>query len=100
MQKTTQQNVTVMGTFEKDVWVHAFLGSPAGAKLFNITAEATDEAVRDAIQSAISEKGGDAAIGVTIVHKASFGNMLVTWLTGNIYSPGTILVTGTVIKYN
>ena len=53
---------TVLGDFKVEMWVNEFLGEAGGAKLFNITADATEGPVKDAIQNAIRDKGGDAAI--------------------------------------
>src|SRR5208337_5132999 len=90
---------TVLGDFKVELWVNEFLGSPAGAKLFNITADATEGPVKDAIQNAIRDKGGDAAINVTIEHQASFVDILLTAVTGEIYAPGTVIISGTIVKY-
>ena len=90
---------TVVGDFKVEVWVNEFLGAPAGAKLFNITADATEGPVKDAIQKEIRDRGGDAAIDVTIEHQASFVDILLGAVTASIYAPGTVIVTGTVVKY-
>ena len=90
---------TVLGDFRVEVWVNEFLGSPAGAKLFNITADGTEGPVKDAIQNAIRDKGGDAAINVTIEHQASFVDILLGAITSGIYAPGNVIITGTIVKY-
>ena len=93
------QKTTVLGEFKTEIWVNEFLGAPAGAKLFNITADATEPAVKDAIQKEIRDRGGDAAIDVTIEHQASFVDILLGAVTASIYSPGNVIVSGTIIKY-
>ena len=92
------QNYSVVGNFETSVWVSEFLGSPAGVNLFNVTANATDSAVRDAIQREIKAKGGTAAVNVTITNEASFPNILLTGVTFGLYAPGTLIITGTIVK--
>ena len=89
---------TVVGNFNTSVWVHEFLGSSGGAKLANITAEATDGPVTNAIEAAIKEKGGTSAINITIVHQASLVNLILNGLTGGLYAPSMVIVSGTVIK--
>jgi hypothetical protein len=90
---------TVLGDFKVEVWVNEFLGEAGGAKLFNITADATEGPVKDAIQNAIRDKGGDAAINVTIEHQASFVDVLLNVVTSSIYAPGNVIITGTIVKY-
>ena len=90
---------TVLGDFRVEVWVNEFLGEAGGAKLFNITADATEGPVKDAIQNAIRDKGGDAAINVTIEHQASFVDVLLNVVTSSIYAPGNVIITGTIVKY-
>ena len=90
---------TVLGDFRVEVWVNEFLGSSGGANLFNITADATEGPVKDAIQNAIRDKGGDAAINVTIEHQASFVDILLNVVTSSIYAPGNVIITGTIVKY-
>jgi hypothetical protein len=55
--------------------------------------------VKDAIQNAIRDKGGDAAINVTIEHQASFVDILLGAITSGIYAPGNVIITGTIVKY-
>jgi hypothetical protein len=90
---------TVLGDFKVEVWVNEFLGSSGGANLFNITADATEGPVKEAIQNAIRDKGGDAAINVTIEHQASFVDILLNVVTSSIYAPGNVIITGTIVKY-
>jgi hypothetical protein len=90
---------TVLGNFRTELWIHEFLGASGGANLFNITADATEGPVTQAIQNAIVEKGGDAAINVTIEHQASFVDIVLNALTSSIYAPGNVIVSGTIVKY-
>jgi hypothetical protein len=92
------ENYTVVGEFRTEVWVNEFLGEPAGPKLFNLTADLSDGPVKDAIAMAIQEKGGTGAIKITIEHRASFTDLLLTALTSSIYAPSLVVITGTVIK--
>lgn len=95
---TGNPQYTVLGKFETTVTVTEFLGSPAGANFLNVTADASDSVVRAAILEQIQLKGGSAAVDVTITHKASFVNMLLSGITFGIYTPGTLVITGTVVK--
>jgi hypothetical protein len=90
---------TSLGDFKVEVWVNEFLGSSGGANLFNITADATEGPVKDAIQKEIKDRNGDAAINVTIEHQASFVDILLNVVTSSIYAPGMVIVTGTIVKY-
>jgi hypothetical protein len=90
---------TVIGNFKSEIWVHEFFGASGGANLFNISADATEGPVKQAIQNAIVEKGGDAAINVTIEHQASFVDILLNAVTSSIYAPGMVIVSGTIVKY-
>jgi ABC-type glycerol-3-phosphate transport system substrate-binding protein len=91
--------LTVLGDFKTEVWVNGFLGSSAGAKLFNLTADATEGPLKEAIQKAIRDKNGDAAVNVTIEHQASFVDILLNGITSGIYAPGMVIVSGTIVKY-
>ncbi|HTP58862.1 MAG TPA: hypothetical protein VMM82_08090 [Spirochaetia bacterium] len=91
---------TTVGTFDINVWVNKFLGSSGGATLFNITADATDAPIYDAIQREIHKYSADAAVNITIEYQASFVDILLNGLTAGIYAPGEAHVTGTIVKYN
>jgi hypothetical protein len=92
------QKYEVLGDFHKEVWVNGFLGSPGGAKLFNISADASEGPVKDAIAAAIQEKGGTAAINITIENQGSFVDYLLCYITGDIYAPSLVIISGTVVK--
>ncbi len=93
-----EQKYAVLGNFSIQIPVTEFLGSSGGSKLLNVTANATDPAIAAAIQQEIKAKGGTGAVNVTIVHKASFFNLLLNGLTLGIYAPGTVEVSGIVVK--
>ena len=95
---TAPAQQTTLGTFRTEVWVNGFLGSSGGAKLFNISSDFTDQAVKDAIQKEIAAKGGTAAVDVTIENQASFVDMVLNAITDSIYAPSDLIITGTVIK--
>ncbi len=89
---------TIVGDFHTSVWVNEFLGNSGGAKLFNLTADATEGPVKDAIETAIKEKGGTGAVNITIMHQASFINLILNGITSGLYAPSMVIVSGTVIK--
>lgn len=91
-------STTVVGKFHTTIWVNGFLGASAGAKLFNVTADVTDGAIRDAIDKAVSDKGGTSAVDITIEHRASFLDLLLNGLTWFIWAPAEIEISGTIIK--
>jgi hypothetical protein len=87
-----------LGQFNINVSVNKFIGSPAGTNLFNVSSDATDPKIVDAIKHEISKLGGTKAINVKIEYKATFVNILLSNFTGGLYCPATAHVTGTVIK--
>ncbi|MEM9423780.1 MAG: hypothetical protein AAF975_03195 [Spirochaetota bacterium] len=87
-----------VGKIDTRVQVLEFLGGAAGGNLFNITASKSDEVTKAAIQAEIEAAGGTAARDIKLVHKATFGNLLVNWLTVNIIAPSVVEVSGTIIK--
>lgn len=89
-----------VGDFEISVPVHEFLGSAGGSNLFNVTADAMDNEIYDAIRREVEKRSGDAAINVTVRYEASFVNILLNGITFGIYAPATAVVTGTVVSYN
>jgi len=89
-----------VGTFDVSVKVHEFLGSSGGANLLNITADAMNNPIYDAIQREIQKYSGDAAVNISIEYKAGFIDILLNGLTGGIYAPATAEIKGTIVKYN
>jgi hypothetical protein len=90
----------VLGTFETSQTAHKLLGSSGGKTLFNFTQDATDTTVNKIVKSEIAKFGGDAVINISVVQKATFLNSFLNGLTGNIWAPTKITVSGTVIRYN
>jgi hypothetical protein len=88
-----------VGTFDISVPVHEFLGGSAGLNLVNVTADAMDTEIYDAIQREIQKYTGDAAVNVTIVYKATFVDILLNGITFGIYAPAHAKITGTIVKY-
>ena len=88
-----------VGTFDISVPVHEFLGGSAGLNLVNVTADAMDTEIYDAIQREIQKYTGDAAVNVTIVYKATFVDILLNGITFGIYAPAHAQITGTIVKY-
>jgi len=88
-----------VGEFETTVAVTEWLGASGGANLGNITADAMDTVVFDAIQREIAKYSGDAAVNITMVQEASFVDLLLNGVTGSIYAPVHVKLTGTIVKY-
>jgi hypothetical protein len=88
-----------VGTFDITVPVNEFLGQSGGTNLFNVTAEAMDTEIYDAIQREIQKYTGDAAVNVTIVYEATFLDILLNGITFGIYAPAHAHITGTIVKY-
>lgn len=89
----------VVEDFEKTVKINKFLGFSAGKTLLNLGEDNTKDPVFDAIQREIAKVGGDAAVDITITYGASFADLLLNTITGTIYSPAYVKITGTVVKY-
>ncbi len=91
---------TSVGTFDITVPVHEFLGGSGGINLFNVSAEAMDTEIYDAIQREIQKFTGDAAVNVTVTYRATFVDILLNAVTLNIYAPAHAQITGTIVKYS
>jgi len=89
-----------VGEFDITVKVSEFLGTPGGANLGNITSDAMDTKIYDAIQREIQKFTGDAAVNVTVEYKAEVMDILFAGITGGLYAPATAHVSGVIIKYN
>ncbi len=89
-----------VGEFDITVKVSEFLGSPGGSNLGNITSDAMDSKIYDAIQREIQKFTGDAAVNVTVEYKAEVIDMLFSGLTGGLYAPATAHISGVIVKYN
>ena len=93
-------NYVSVGEFDITVKVFELLGSAGGANLFNVTSDAMDAKIYDAIQREIQKYTGDAAVNITIEYKAEFVDIIINSLTGSILAPATAHVTGVIVKYN
>lgn len=91
---------TKVGSFHITVKINKFLGNSGGMTLFNVTADATDGPIYDAIQREIQMHSADAAIDVAINYQATFVDLLLNYITAGIYAPATAEVSGTLITYN
>ena len=89
-----------VGTFDIAVKVWEFVGSPGGINLGNVTSDAMDTEIYDAIQREIQKYTGDAAVNVVVEYKAEFIDMIIGGLTGNILAPATAHISGTIVKYD
>lgn len=89
-----------IGDFETSVKVHEFIGGSGGTNLFNVTADAMDNEIYDAIRREVERRSGDAAINVTVKYEAKFLDLLLNGITFGIYAPATATVSGTVVSYN
>ena len=89
----------VVGDLDISLNVNEFIGRSGGMNLFNITSEAMDHVIYDAIQREIQKYSADAAVNVTIEYQASFVNLLLNTLTLGLYAPGTAVVSGSIVKY-
>lgn len=92
--------MTTIGEFETTVNVNEFIGTSGGANLFNVTSDAMDNEIYDAIRREVERRAGDAAVNVTVRYEASFVNILLNVITFNIYAPATAHISGTVVSYN
>jgi hypothetical protein len=92
------QDYQVLGDFSRKVWAHKFLGQSGGQTLFNISANMTDRPVRRAVEQEIRERGGTAAINIKVKWGSNPVQWILNYLTFNIWAPGTITVSGTVVK--
>ncbi len=89
-----------VGNFDITVKCHEFLGASGGANLFNVSSDAMDTAIYDAIQREIQKFTGDAAVNVEIRYEASFIDLLLNGLTWSLYAPATAHISGVIVKYN
>jgi hypothetical protein len=86
-----------VGDFSEKEWTNKFLGwGVNGGTLFNLTSNATDPKVRDAVQKNIRRLGEDGAIDIKIKYGTNPLQWILTGLTFGIWVPGT--VSGTIVK--
>jgi len=89
-----------VGQFETTVTVNEFLGSSGGSNLLNVTADAMDNPIYDAVRREINKYSGDAAVNVTVHYEATFVDMLLNGFTFGLYAPAHAHIEGTVVKYS
>ena len=89
-----------LGDFSTKVWVNKFLGQSGGQNLFNLSSNATSGPIREAIDKEIQKKGGTAAINVSVKYRAHILHWILNYVTGTIWAPATVIVSGTVIRQN
>ena len=93
---TEDQPYTVLKSFkitDKAGWALGVIpvNKPAGDK---------HDYFKTMLEDQILDVGGDAIINLHIRTQNSFGDILITILTGGFYVTRTVTVTGDVIKYN
>lgn len=59
-----------------------------------------DERIFQRIREEIDKVSGDAAIDVSIQYGTSFTDLLLNTVTVGLFSPRTIVVTGTIVSYD
>ena len=91
-------DMKVVGNFEDSVMVHKFLGTSGGTNLFNISSDATKGALTDVVWKNIRNFGGTGAVNVKITYGSNVLHWFLNGLTGNIWAPAEITVSGTVVK--
>ena len=92
------ENMQVVGNFEDTVMVHKFLGRSGGTNLFNITSDATEGALNDIAWKNIRNMGGTGAVNVQVTYGSNILHWFLNGLTGNIWAPAKITVSGTVVR--
>jgi len=93
------QKYEKVGDFKEKEWTNKFLGwGVNGGTLFNLSSNATDPQVRQAVEKNVKKLGGDGAIDVKIKYGSNPLHWFLTLITGAIWVPGTVTVTGTVVK--
>lgn len=89
-----------VGEFDITVHAHEFLGNSGGTNFLNVSADAMDTQIYDAIQREIQKYTGDAAVNVEIRYEASFLNLLMNGFTFGLYAPATAHLSGVIVKYD
>jgi hypothetical protein len=96
--QTDLEGYSVVREFEIELKDTKLLGAGTGYGLMSLNQP--DERIFEEIRREIDKASGDAAVDVTIQYKTSLGDMIWNSLTGTLYSPRTIVVTGSIVKYN
>ena len=85
--------------FSGKAWTNKFLGwGTNGGTLFNLSSDATEPKIRQVIEKNINHYGGDAAVDVHIKYGSNPIQWLLTAVTAGFWMPGTVTVSGTVVK--
>jgi hypothetical protein len=93
------QGYEKVGKFSEKKWTNKFLGwGVNGGTLFNLSSDAADPKVREAVGKHVQRLGGDGVVDVEIKYGSNPLQWIITALTGAIWMPGTVTVTGTVVK--
>ncbi len=90
-------NDVVLASFEETVMVNEVLGQAGGNNLFNITSEAMNEEISDIIMKEVTLAGGNAAKNISIQYKVGFLHIILNAITGYIWAPAELTVSGDVI---
>jgi hypothetical protein len=94
----SQSTYEDLGDFRTRLWVNKFIGTSGGTTFLNLSSDATDGVIRNAIENQIKKKGGDAAINIRI----RYGNGPLTYIlnviTATAWAPSTVTVSGTVVR--
>jgi hypothetical protein len=93
------QKYEKIGDFSEKEWTNKFLGwGGGGGTLFNLSSSATDPKVREAVEKNVRKLGGDGAIDVRIKYGTNPLQWFLTAITLKIWVPGTVTVSGTVVR--
>jgi hypothetical protein len=90
----------ILGDFTTRVYINKFLGTSGGTNFLNLSSHATDGPIRNAIDAQIREKGGTAAINISIRYGSNPLQWFLNNITGTIWAPSTVVISGTIIKQN
>jgi hypothetical protein len=91
---------TVVGDFSTRKWVNKFLGTSGGTTFLNLSSDATDGVVRNIIEAEIRKKEGDAAVNIRIRYGNGPLTYIMNCITGTLWAPSTVTVSGTVVRKN
>lgn len=96
---TNGQKYEKVEDFSEAEWTNRFLGwGTSGGTLFNLSSNAADSEVRDAVTKNIKKYDGDAVINMEIKYSHNPLQWLCRLITAGIWMPGTVTVKGTVVK--
>jgi hypothetical protein len=90
----------ILGNFTTKVYINKFLGQSGGTNILNLSSNATNGPIRDAIDKEIQKKGGTAAINISIKYGSNPIQWFLNYLTFNLWAPATVTIKGTIIKQN